>query len=430
MRGAAVFSLSLTMMLAPPSALGAAPWGPAETVSRVPGAAVAAIDRNGLAVLAWTAHSAAYAARRTAHRGFGEPFALRRQRRPVDGAAVQFDSAGNALLGYRRFVGGNHRIETASLRPGGGRTTPTRLSGQGSSAFGPAFAAVPPGTFSPGPVLTWWRGEPGRVQLATGLGGRLRVPATGRLPQNAGVRYALGSDGVLLAATAVAGGVALLARPVGGAFRAPVALTQGEGAFSDTDIAAGPGGVFAASWRRFDGQTYRAEAVLFSSAGVGSTLTLSGPEERAIAPRVVVTADREVRVAYLSAPPGGDDAAPAGGSLRLATLGRPGAVTVTPPGVEVRGFITAADGRGGITLAWQRHERGPLGGAAFATAVTPAGRVGAPRRLAPPGERVYGLTLAVGPRGDALAAWSTTDPRLIRAPRGGVLRAVRRPASS
>jgi hypothetical protein len=429
MRPLRPFAIGLTglaLLAAPPAAPAAQPWERPETVSRVPGLPSAAIGADGMTVLAWTGRSAggvgAYGARRTAARGFGEPFGLRKQRASVDDAAVQISDDGDAIIAYRRLVGRNHRIESATVRRSGSRTPTATLSGPGSSAYDPTFAPVAAGTLATDPVLTWWRRETDRVQIAQALGGRLLVSRNHTVAGGQRAQYAQLADGTVLAASATQDAALLAARPPGGDFGAPLTLASGSGPFKIADVAVGPDGAVAVAWREFDGSTYRLRAAVAPPGGpFGEQQTLSSADERAVTAQVAITAEGAVRVAYLAARPGNDNAT-SSGRLKLVTLGDEGAATVVTEGRQTaRNFELAGDGRGGLTMAWHGTEGGFSSGAVLASAVTPSGRLGARHRLSAPGEDGYGLTLAVGSRCDALVAWVVGEERVRAAyrPRSG-----------
>jgi hypothetical protein len=412
----------LALLAAPPAAPAAQPWERPETVSRVPGLPSAAIGADGMTVLAWTGRSAggvgAYGARRTAARGFGEPFGLRKQRASVDDAAVQISDDGDAIIAYRRLVGRNHRIESATVRRSGSRTPTATLSGPGSSAYDPTFAPVAAGTLATDPVLTWWRRETDRVQIAQALGGRLLVSRNHTVAGGQRAQYAQLADGTVLAASATQKAALLAARPRGGDFGEAVSIASGSGPFKIADVAVGPDGAVAVAWREFDGSTYRLRAAVAPPGGpFGEQQTLSSADERAVTAQVAITAEGAVRVAYLAARPGNDNAT-SSGRLKLVTLGDEDGPTVVTAGRQTaRNFELAGDGRGGLTVAWQGTEGGFSSGAVFASAVTPSGRLGARHRLSAPGEDGYGLTLAVGFRGDALVAWVVGEERVRAAHR-------------
>ncbi|MEJ7797261.1 MAG: hypothetical protein WKF42_02085 [Solirubrobacteraceae bacterium] len=409
----------LTVLLVPSPAHAAKPWGAPETVSRAPGFPAVAIGPNGRAVLAWSANNTAYGARRSSSRGFGEPFALYKQRSAVGFNTVAFDADGNALFAFRRFVGRNHRILGATLRPGGSRTGAISLSGPGSSAYEPTFATPPGGTYVDDPTLAWWRRNnpvglpPTRVQLARATSGRLLVSENDSLPSTFDARYAQTLDGTVFAATTTSRSAVVAARAPGGSFSAPQTLDSGNGPFRAADIAVGVDGTVAVSWLRFDGSTYRMfVAVRRAGRAFEPAVAVSGAGERAVATRVVVTSRGNVRAAYLSTAPGNRGSA--AGRLRLVTVGGAG-VTVTAGAQRAIEFDIAADARGGVTLAWTRRVGRSYGGAVFARAVTPSGRLGSRRQLTAPGEDARGIDLALGARGDGLVAWQTADLRRLRA---------------
>lgn len=408
----------LALLAAPAAAPAAKPWERAETVSRVPGAPAAAIDAQGFTVLAWAGGSAgrrgAYGARRTQSRGFGEPFGLRTQRNWVDSAAVAFSASGDAIVAYRRFLAGNHRIESRTVRRSGSRTPPVSLSGPGSSAYDPAFTAVAAGGLAPDPVLAWWRREADRVQLARAVNGRLFTSSNDTVAGAQRAQYAQLAGGTVLAASATPTAVLIAARPPGGDFGEPVTIASGSGPFRDAQLAVGPQDEVAVAWREYDGDTYRLRVAVAPPDGAfGPAETLSSADERAVAPQVAITTDGAVRVAYRSTAPG-NDSGPRPGRLKLATTGgQSPAAVVTGGRQRALAYELRAGGRGEVTLAWQRAEPGNLGsGAVFARAVTPSGRVGVRQLLTAPGEDGFSPTLAVGPRGDAVVAWVVGQERL------------------
>jgi hypothetical protein len=433
MRAIALTAALAALLLAPAGAAAAGAWGPAETVSRaggVPGRTRgmdrprAAIDARGTAVLAWTgpgrsAREGAFGARRVSARGFGVPFGMRVQDRLVEMATVQASAAGDFPIAWRRFLVSNHRVESTTVRRSGARTGgPISLSGPGSSAYEPEFAAVAAGTLPAAPVLTWSRRETGRAQLARAVGGRLLAGRNVRVPGAIGARYVQRPDGRLVAAAVPDenGSVVAVDADAADAFGTPVVVAAGPGPFREADIAVAPDGAVAVAWREYDGATYRARVALrpAGAAAFGAPVTLSGAGERALGPRVDITSDGTVRVAWLSGAPGDDRAKPTLGPLVLATVG--GATqTVTPSGGGARSFDIGADGRGGQTLAWQRRQPGRGPGAIFARAVTPGGALGRAQRLTFGAERGVSLDLAVGPRGDAVAAWTNAAGTRLRA---------------
>lgn len=410
---------------APATTQAAKPWGTVETVSRAPGLPSAAIDPRGVIVLAWNGSSAsarngAFGARRTPRRGFGEPFALRTQRSAVGDVRAQATAGGDVIVAWRRFLESNHRMEATTVRSNGARVGPISLSGPGSSAFGAAFAAVAPGAFAAGPVLTWWRREADRAQLARAVGGRLLASRNATIRNAPGAAYAQRPDGRLLAASTEERRVLLHDAGAGDAFGPPVTLVAGRGPFRDADVAVNAAGTIAVAWREFDGRTYRARAAVLAAGAraFNPAETVSREGERAASVQVAVTAEGAVAVAYLSTAPG-DDRQGRDGRLRIATLGA-APRTLTAGRQTAAAFALESDAWSDVTVAWERDERG-LGGAIFARTFNPLGRLGARHKLTRTGEDGYGLDLAVGPRGDALAAWVTGD--------GERLRAVRRPVT-
>ena len=136
------------LLIAPAASHAAEPWSAAETVSRAPGTPAVALGPDGRAAIVWGARGKAYGARRSAARGFGQPFSLYGAQIADADPAVAFDRDGNALFAFRRLLEANHRMLTATLRPSGSRTSAFSLSGPGSSANDPTFAAPAAGTLA------------------------------------------------------------------------------------------------------------------------------------------------------------------------------------------------------------------------------------------------------------------------------------------
>jgi hypothetical protein len=417
---AAMVSVAL---IAPAASHAAKPWGAAETVSRAPGTPAVALGPDGRAAIVWGARGKAYGSRRSTTHGFGRPFSLYGEQIADADPAVAFDRDGNALFAFRRLLESNHRILAATLRPSGSRTSAFSLSGPGSSANRPTFATPPAGTLSELPTLAWWRregppgGEPSRVQFARSVGGRLLVAENDALPGGAQANYAELPDGSVVAATTTLGVPSIATRPPGGALSAPQPVSSHTRSFWGADVATGPDGTVAVAWRDGDLGINRIFVAVRrpGATAFDAPVLLSVARDYALDPRVVVTLGGVVRVAYLAR---GQGKQSDGGQLRLATPGEQ-SHTVTPGAQIARDFDIAADGRGGVTLAWTRQESRHAGGAAFARAARPDGVLGSIQTLTSAGERARDLDLAVGIRGEALAAWQS----------GSRLRAAYRPRS-
>lgn len=406
-------------LAAPAAAHAAAPWGPADTVSRKAGFPQATLSPDGLAVVAWDADNAAYTARASARRrGFGSPFLLRARQRnalSVEDAAV--DAAGDTLVALRRHVRSNHRVEAMTIRRRGPRVGPVALSGPGRSAFFLRFAQTDPVRPAARPTLTWGRGS-AAIQLSQAVGGRLLVASGDVLSAPFDARCAQTADGTLWATLTTRNGVFLASRPPGGRFSTPAPVASGRGPFRDARIAAGEGDRFIVTWREFDGRTYLARAALHAAGALGAPVTVSSPGERASEAQGVVTTSGFGVVAYFGSPQGGDLTGPRAGRLRVARLGA-APRTATAPGERAEDLAFAADARGQATLAWIRDEPGGPGGTVRARSVTATTGLGTPVRLGDRRENAGALDLAVGPRGDAVLAWTSA----------GRVRAARRPAS-
>jgi hypothetical protein len=90
---------------------------------------------------------------------------------------------------------------------------------------------------------------------------------------------------------------------------------------------------------------------------------------------------------------------------------------VSPPDRSVETFAMAADGRGGVTLAWLSDKTAEPGGPLEVRAITAQGQFGRAQRLTAPGERAVTAALGVGTRGDAAAVWTTAGSKRVRVAR-------------
>lgn len=402
----------------PGAAQAARPFGSAETVSRAPGDQPAvAIGPNGSSVIAWTGparsqRNAAFAARRASARGFGTPFSFRAQKGLLEDAAVQYDAAGDAIVAYRRLLESNFRIESATVRPSGSRTSPISISGPGSSAYEPEFATPAAGTFPQAPQLAFWRRETDRVQIARATGGRLLVSRADTLTGATRAAYAQLADGTLLGVGATSSSIVLGTRPAAGGSFALAPVATGRGPFRDASVATGQGTSAAVAWREWDGAAYRARVAVRPDGGsYGAPVTLSEPGEGAAQPRVTLAPSGAVRVTYVSTDVG--TGATARGPLKVAAPDGSAPVTLTAAGLQAREFEVGADDRGDLTATWTRFVKGHRGGTVSARTLSASGALGATRRLGDAGEEGFSLALAVAPRGDAIATWLTT--RQVRA---------------
>lgn len=253
MRTRTLVLVSAAVLALPGAAQAAAPWRPAQTLSRTAGDRPAAAI-GGQSMVAWAAQrpgggSGLYAVRRVSGARFGAPRALYTDARSMDGAAVQIDRRGNALVAFRRLIERNHRIASLTVRRGGGRTGPISLSGPGSSAYSPTFGTPPAGTLAERPTLAWWRRETDRVQTSRAVSGRLLVSATSVLPGAPDAEYALHADGTLLGAGATASEVAL--GTLGSAGFTVQRLAGAPGPFRSAAVATGAGATAAVAWRAY-----------------------------------------------------------------------------------------------------------------------------------------------------------------------------------
>ena len=161
--------------------------------------------------MAWSARGTAYGARRSAARGFGEPFALYGAQIADGDPAVAFDAAATrcspsaacwsptTASSPRRCARRDRaRARSASAARAARRTT--RRSRRRPRARCPSCRRWRGGGARGRPVAS-----PSRVQLARSIGGRLLVAENDTLPGAAQASYAELPDGTVVAATTTLG---------------------------------------------------------------------------------------------------------------------------------------------------------------------------------------------------------------------------------
>jgi hypothetical protein len=433
MRRLAILLAALAALGLPAAAGAAEPWGPARTLAGAGGpfTPVVAVDDRGYALAAWervNGRSDVLAARRTPARAFGGPF-------PID--ATGGERAGSPAVGFvdrtgyvvhRRGSGGDEVfVVLRTVGPDGGRSRPVALSEPGRFPGAPATDRGPDGE-----LLLWWgeRSLRGAVLAFT----RVRVDGSVEPVQ----RLELGEAREVVAALGPGGGVlaAFISREVTGRFPRVLVRSLGEDASAfgpaqavsdgsrnprELQIDVAFGGRAAVAWTASSGENEHVIAAQRSGVGTtfGAEEVLDGGAGFADQLALTATADGDLLAAWSA--PGADRAVTsADGPVRLAEIGGNGgpARTVTRAGVEADSVTLTAGGRGGATLAFIQDVggRGPV----RAVAITRTERLGRVQRLSVPGERPVGLTLAAGPRGDAVALW--VEQGNVR------LRTARRPA--
>jgi hypothetical protein len=416
--GMALPAAVLAAMLGlPAGAWAAEPWGAARLLAEDGLAAGVALDDRGLAVAAFTERRGprgrVRAARAPAGRAFGRPFALA----PTGGLglAPQVAFAGRtAAISYPRSRG------RAELRLIGadGRRSAAAVLGNGEAvgdALGPlaVFAAVdvvgPLAFIQTVPVTEGGTGPPAQVPLS-GAGGRFDVAVDA-----AGGTLATWTQGAVGGRQQV-----MVARRAPGArtFGPPQALSDPSRYARDPAVDVTAFGRAVVAWSDADGTGERLVVAERRTATerFGAPRVLA--EELVVDPDVAATAGGGLFVAW-QAPPRGVTYGSQPGPLRLAAIGGEERPRTVSGRARAGGFALAAGGRGGATVAWRRLVPGRGGGHTEVRAITATGRLGRAQRLSPRGESTLGApSLAVGPRGDAIAAWpGTRGVRVARRPR-------------
>jgi hypothetical protein len=409
-------------LVAAPAAPAAEPWGPPSTVvasrATVAGPAVA-VGPGGVGVAAWSeGDRAVRAARRTARRGFGNPFGRARAGdEDLLGVTVGFDARARAFFAWQRETEPDAAtVESRTLRPDGRRSV-LRALGEGR-LVGPRPAGGVPGR----PVLlVRRRAEPGVSVVRPGTGS-FDAPVPAGLPADAvDVAIAVEPDGGELAVlvTVTAGGrlarvVAARRAPGEAVFGPPAALTDGERYPREVALDVAADGRATAVWTESSGA---GEALVgavrpAAAAPFAPARELVAPRAFLQTPRVAYPAGGEAVVAFGVRSRGPAFGVGAGGVRVLAFAGaRPQPLAAD----GVRGELElVAGGADGAVAGW-RDERD---GSVRVATIGPGARIGTVQRLTARGERAGTFALAAAPdRGDALAVWTSADRRRVRSAR-------------
>ena len=229
-RIAVVFAIALAALFASPSTRAdAAPWGVPEEVSAPGGSASwsqVGVDATGDATSIWTRSNGLsfvlQAAERPAGGSWGVPADISGTEGSAENLALAVDSAGDVVAAWKQRLSGSEAIETA-YKPAGG-------------AWGPAEAVEFGATVVETPAVA-----------IDGAGDAVIV-----------WRQALGGNHVVMTTS----------RPAGGAWAAPVALSNSALNTEAPDVAMSPAGTADAVWQASNGAFSLVESSILPLGGV------------------------------------------------------------------------------------------------------------------------------------------------------------------
>jgi hypothetical protein len=405
-------------ILAP--AAGAAPaWTPPAELS-APGQTAyeqhVAIDPQGDAVVVWQRWNGTVSVIQAATRPAGGAWSA-----PVDLSELAFsgqlprvaiDAEGEAVATWEASSSVN-AVQVATLAPGGGWSAPVTLSEPGRNSSDPVVAIDPAGD-----AIVVWSGANG---AGTGIAQEATRPAGGTW--TAPVKLSAEGQNAELPTVAIApGGAAVVAwsrsngtnfivqasgRAPGGAWTAPLSLSKPGGGAGSSSVAIDPAGDAVVAWRRWNGSFEQIQAVRRTGeAGPWSTpVDLTRPEETAYGTVAMLDAAGDATVGWESLY----------GTSRLIAVAESGAGSTVWSGPTVLsgpapGFepTLAVDPRGDAVAAWTERSSG---NEVVRTARREAGSSawGTPVDLSPSGIENKAASIAIDPWGDAVTAWRHWD---------------------
>jgi hypothetical protein len=433
-----ILTIFTVLLLVPASAVAASGWEAPQTIGTASGGAEfadtdVAVDDRGSAVAVWSAtgpgRDAVYAARASSGARFGRATLVRGQRGNLDDARVAFDGDRNAVVAYRRFTGGNHRVASRTLTPGGRLLGEQLLSGGGASAFEPLFAR----TVGDAPIVSWRRSPPRaddlRAELATAQeGGRFEQRVRYDFPDAPQAFVVAGGpadERVVATVRRVpdsARGEVVVGLPVEGSTTLDLrTVSGGRRTVREVALTVTRAGRIVVAWTENVGGR---QAILVADRPRGGTF---GPPRQILAPdryidqlTLVTTGEDTARAAWITAPARNAFRLRRGvvNTARLGVGGDDGPPRdVSTAGREVEAFTIAPDGRGGATVLWLSDVAAEPGGPLEARAITAQGRFGRVQRLTARAERAVAAALGVGAQGAAAAVWTVAGGERIRAAR-------------
>ena len=327
-----------------------------------------AIGDDGTATAVWKRRIdgvyVVQAATRPPGGAFGEPVKLSASGPDVgdvERPQIAFAPDGAAIAIWAAEIGGEWMIQSATRPPGGGFGPPEDLSDASSLASGPQVAVAPDGT-----AIAVWSIKEGVfdvVQTAIRppggtFGPPLRISTAGRNADDP--RLAIAPDGATTAVwrqQSLGSSIRTIysaTRPPGGAFGAPVELSEPGGGARQAQIAIGSDGIATVTWRREYDDHAAIQASTRPPGGVFSSpaVDISEIDQDATDPQVAIAPDGTTTVIWqqegsknviqaATRPPGGSFGTP----IDLSPLDNDSyapQIGIAPDGVA--------------TAVWERHD--------------------------------------------------------------------------
>ncbi|RYB95084.1 PKD domain-containing protein [Nocardioides oleivorans] len=334
------------------------------------------------------------------------------------GADVAVDQAGNTTVSWLQQDNGSYRVQVATRPAGQAWTDPVTLSPPGQSATSPQVVA---GGDRVTVVWTWPDAGYYRTQSSTRTSGGGWSPAESiSLPGGSAIdaRVAVDASGQVTATWLRYDGSNFRAqastRALTGTWSAPTTLSDPGQDASTPDVAVNAAGTAVAVWGRFDGTHSRIQQSTRSTSGDWSIPTaISDPGLSASSPQVVGSDAGEFTVTWRMQVAGvyraQSSSRPAGGSWSVpATLSAADAGLNTAPELAV-------DDTGTLTAVWVARVANDF--RVQSSRRQPQGAWSSPENLSPPAVTPETPSVTAGPQGITTVVWAqgTAQNRTIQA---------------
>jgi len=413
----AALSALLVAALLPGTALAAPTWLAPSNLS-APGHSgedpQLGIDQAGDTVAVWVrfdgSNEIVQAADRPAGGSWAAAVNLSAAGEDAEDPRLAVDPAGDAVAVWRRYDGSNVVIEAAVRTAGGSWGAPVRLSAGGENADEPSV-----GLDRAGNAVAVWRRYDGFddiVQAATrAAGGAWQAPIdlsdAGQNAYEPQIAVDEGGDAVAVWARSDGSHTIIQAanRPVNGSWGTSVDLSAAGENAAEPQVAVDAAGDAIAVWQRFNGADNVVQAAARPAGGIWqSPVDLSESAEDASYPEVAVTPGGDA-VAVWEVFDGSDYLIQAATQAAGGTWQGP--VDLSAPGNDAEEPQVGVDPAGDAVAAWVRYD----GTDDIVQAATrAAGGTWQPGvNLSAPGENGEEPQVAVDQEGDAAAAWSRSD---------------------
>jgi PKD repeat protein len=393
-----------------------AAWLPPVDISRAGSDATepeVAVDSAGDAVVAWRRLDGANYVIETANRPAGgawsAPLQLSAAGQNAETPQLALDAAGDAVAVWSRSNGSNYIVQSATMA-GGGWGAPLDLSAPGADAKAPQVAVDGAGHF----VAVWSRStgpSTAVVQSATGVpggawSGQVDLSTSGRNDQP---QIAVDPRGDAAAVWRhYEGGPTLIQsamRPSGGAWEPALPVSPSSGTAERPHVALDATGRAVAVWRHDGGAGYLVESAQRPAGSWLPPVPLSASEGNAEAPQVAVdAAGNAVALWSRSTKKGGLSTTAIQAAVQSAGGAWQSPLDVSPAEELAEGPQVGFDAAGNAVAAWTSANANPA--VVHSASRPPGGAWTPPLELSNPDRGAFEPQLAFDAEGNGVAVWS------------------------